>query len=49
MQLDPVRQRLWRLQTQGSQIKMMQTENLIVRWDGPAKLDIKIKSDWLLR
>ena len=28
--------------------KMMQTEDLIVRYDGPAKLDIEIKSDWLL-
>ena len=26
----------------------MQTEDLIVRWDGPAKLNIKVKSDWLL-
>ena len=26
----------------------MQTEGLIVRKDGPAKLDIQIKSDWLL-
>ena len=27
---------------------MMQTENLMVRRDGPAKLDIEIKSDGLL-
>ena len=26
----------------------MQTEDLTVRLDGPAKLDIEIKSDWLL-
>ena len=26
----------------------MYTEDLIVRHDGPAKLDIEIKSDWLL-
>ena len=38
---------LARLQIEGSQIKMMQTEDLIVRKDGPAKLDIEIKSDWL--
>ena len=25
----------------------MQTEDLIIRQDGPAKLDIEIKSDWL--
>ena len=31
-----------------SQIKIMQTEDLIVRSDGPAKLDIEIKYDWLL-
>ena len=27
---------------------MMQTEDLIVRLDGPTKLDIEIKFDWLL-
>ena len=27
---------------------MMWTEDLIMRSDGPAKFDIKIKSDWLL-
>ena len=27
---------------------MKQTEDLIARLDGPAKLDIDIKSDWLL-
>ena len=27
---------------------MMQSENLTVRQDGPAKLETEIKSDWLL-
>ena len=36
------------MQMQGSQIKMMQTEDLIVRYEGPAKLDMEIKPDWLL-
>ena len=27
---------------------MLQTEDLFVRQDGPAKLDMKIKSGWLL-
>ena len=39
--------RSWRLQIQEAQIKMMQTEDLIVRLDGPAKRGIEIKSDWL--
>ena len=26
----------------------MKKEDLIVRWDGPAKFDIEIKADWLL-
>ena len=26
----------------------LKTEDLIVRYDGPEKLDIEIKSDWLL-
>ena len=34
--------------TRISKIKIMQTEDLIMRQDGPAKLDIEIKSDWLL-
>ena len=32
----------------GSQFKMMQTEDLNVRQNGPGKLDIEMKSDWLL-
>ena len=38
----------WNHLVQGSQIKMMQTEDLIVRTDGPAKLGIETKSDWRL-
>ena len=45
---NPVWQRLRMLQIQGSQVKMVQTADLNVRQDGPAKLDIEIKSDWLL-
>ena len=36
------------MQTEGSQIKMTQVEDQTVGKDGPAKLDIEIKSDWLL-
>ena len=33
---------------QGSQIKMIQREDLTVTHDGPAKLNIEVKSDWVL-
>ena len=29
-------------------IKLMQTDDLIVKYDGPAKIDIEIKSDMML-
>ena len=37
-----------KIEIRGCHIKIMQTEDLIVREDGPAKLDIEIKSDWLV-